>query len=214
MPKKIDSDALGELQRSLGLTGQGAQVTELNDGTVDQVMAINEVARRGRTLAATSGIFTPTMRTNHSGATDENVIVDPYNVGTTGVVAPYPAVMPLQFDVWLMGASIRQVSGAGTLTATLSLVQGTRQAGWGLDEAGAQVLVAQPIRLAFWNAVSNVLTKFGTLQGPLGPHWSGPVRLNRFGMDLRFDARSSEAAAFDCQLILGVFPAGLGQDVR
>lgn len=213
MTKLIDSDALGELNRALGLTGAGSQVTELMDGVVDQVMAINDVARRGRTLGPTSGFFTPTMRNVHTAADTEVTTVDPYNVGATGAVAPYPAVMPLQFDVWLIGASVRQVSGSGTLNATLSISQGTRQAGWGLDDSGSQILVSQPIRLAYWNTLVSVQTGFATLQGSNGPHLNRLLRLNRFGCDLIFTTVSSATATFDCQLILGVFPAGLGQDI-
>ncbi len=213
MTKLIDSDALGELNRSLGLTGRGSQITELMDGVVDQVVDINPAARRGRTLGPTSGIFTPTMRNVHTDAETLSTTVDPYSVGTTGAVAPYPPIMPVQFDIWLIGASVRVASGSGTLLATLSIIQGTTQQGFGLTDSGAQVLVSQAIRLAFWNATATVVTSFGVLNTNNGPHWRGPIRLNRNGGTIVFSSVSSLTATFDCQLILGVFPAGLGQDI-
>ncbi len=213
MTKLIDSDALGELNRSLGLTGRGSQVTELNDGIVDQIVDINLAARRGRTHGQTSGIFTPTMRNINVDIETVTTTINPYNVGTTAAVPPYPPVMPVQFDIWLIGASTRIVSGSGTFNATLALEQATPQQGFGVDDAGARPLVSEPIRLALWNGTATVGTTFGTLNTNNGPHWRGPIRLNRVNMTLVYVSLSSATQTSDCQLILGVFPSGLGQDI-
>ena len=211
MVKKVDSQALGIVNRALGLTGAGAPETEFLDGVIDQTLDVAALIRRGRALADTSGIFAPTMRVTHGGATTDDAEIDPYDVGTTVAVAPYPATVPASQDVWLLGASVRQVSGTGTLSATLSLIIGTRNAGFGIDNAGNLILSAQPIRLAFWDALGSDGTNFGILN-QLGTHQRIGIRVPRNVSTLRFRTTSSAVAAFDCQLILGLFPVALGQD--
>lgn len=211
MVKVVDSDALNDVNAALGLSGAGSPLTELADGLVDQVLAINEIARRGRTQAGTSGIYTPTLRCINTGAQTQNVIVDPYNVGAGFVVAPYPDPVPIQFDVWLLGASLRRVSGSGTLSASLSLSVGTKNQGWGRDNTGSLPLVAQPIRLAYWDALVTVVSAFG-LQGTLGPHARIGLRVPRDVSELKFACTSSLTSTYDCQLITGLFPIALGQD--
>jgi len=212
MVKKIDSDALGDVKASLGLTGAGAPVTELTDGVVDQALVINELARRGRTLAATGGIFAPTLRNVHGAAETLSNTVNPYNIGTAGVVPPYPAVVPPLFDFWLLGASIRRASGTGTLIATLSITIATPQAGWGLDDSGVQVLVSQKIRLALWNNLNTDDTVFAGLSVGNEPHAYFRYRLPRIGSRIVFVSTSSALASFDLQLMVGLFPVSLGQD--
>jgi len=211
MVKKIDSDALGDVKNALGLSGSGSPITELTDGVVDQVLEINELVRRGRTLAGTSGIFTPTLRNVHTDAETLTTTINPYAVGTVAAVAPYPAAVPAQFDVWLLGCGMRRVSGGGTLTATLSMTLGTRAQGFGIDDSGTQILVAQPIRLAFFNALSTVVTAFGQ-QADLYPWKPIGLRIPRFGANLVFSSISSVTVSYDMQLVIGLFPSGLGQD--
>lgn len=212
MVKKIDSDALGDVNLSLGLSGAGSRITELADGVVDQVLEIGQLARRGRTQQSTQGLYYPTMRNVHSAADNESTTVDVYDVGTVAVVEPYPNPMPRQFDVWLLGASLRLVSGGGSIGATLSLRVGTRAAGWGIDDSGSQILVSQPIRLIHWNTLITVnSTTFG-VKNDRNPHGKVGLRIPRVGSELIFASTSGAAATYDCQLILGVFPAALGQD--
>ena len=213
MVKQIDSDALGEVTLALGLSGAGSPITELTDGVVDQTLSVGEIIRRSRTQAGTVGIYTPTMRTVHTDAEVLSVTVNPYNVGATAVVAPYPNPMPRQFEVWLLGASMRIASGSGGINATLSLTNGTRQQGWGVDDSGAQILVSQAIRLAFWNAIGTAGTAFGILAVNRGPHQKIGLRIPRPFSNLVFTASSALTTTLDCQLILGVFPIALGQDV-
>jgi len=216
MTKRIDSQALGVVTKSLGLTGAGAQVTELIDGTVDQVLDVGELARRGRTQGDIQGIFTPIFRNTHTDANTVSVAVDPYNVGTTIVVAPYPPEIGPGFDVWLIGASLRHSSGtaSGFALGTLSLTVGTQSEGWG-SHAGSQILVAQPMRLAQWDSMATDVSAFGVLAGDRGPHERIGLRLPRGGGGsiLTFASVSTVTVGVDCQLILGVFPVALGQDI-
>ena len=209
----IDSDALGILTKSMGLEGRGAQETELNDGVVDQMLNVVPIVRRGRTQAGKEGIYSATMRTNHTGAVTVTNTVEPYAVGTVAVVPPYPNPVGPQFDIWLLEASVRQVSGTGGVDATLS-VRYPGQQGWGINETGlTQILVAQAHRLAHWNAVVTVGTNFAVLAGSLQPTAKIGLRLARGGAtELIFIVLSTATSAWDCQLTLGVFPVALGQD--
>ncbi len=215
--KRIDSDALGVLNRSLGLTGAGSQLTELEDGIVDQILSVNEIARRGRTQADVQGIYTPTLRNEHVDVETVNNEIDPYNVGSTVLVAPYPDPVPAQFDIYLMGASLRHVSGtaSGMAVATLSLTVGTASQGWGKKDNSNIILVSQQMRLAFWDAMVSDGTNFGIRAADRGPHQRIGLRLPRGGggTTLSFRSISTVTVAIDCQMILGLFPAALGQDV-
>ncbi len=211
MTKKVDSQALGVVNRALGLTGAGSPETEFLDGVVDQVLDVAALVRRGRALAGTSGIFTPTLRTINTDANSITASIDPYIPGTTNAVAPYPSTVPASQDVWLLGASVRQVSGAGTLSATLSLTVSTRTQGFGRDNGGGLVLVSQKIRLAFWDALGSDGTNFGILN-ELGTHKRIGIRIPRRSSTITFITTSSATSTWDCQMILGLFPVALGQD--
>jgi len=211
MVKKVDSQSLGIVNRALGLTGMGSPETEFLDGIVEQTLDVGPLIRRGRALADTSGIFTPTLRNIHTDSESLFTSVDPYAVGATAAIAPYPARVPESFDVWLLGASVRRVSGGGTINATLSLDVGTRNAGFGIDDSGVAVLSSESIRLAYWNSIVTVGTAFALLQA-LGPHQRIGIRIPRNVSLLRFDSFSSLTVTYDCQMIIGLFPIGLGQD--
>jgi len=212
MTKKIDSDALGVVNKSLGLTGAGSSITELADGIVDQILSVNEIARRGRTQAGSEGIYIGLMQCVNTDAETTTVLVFPYNVGA-GVIAPYPDPMPAQFDIWLLAASVRRQSGGGTIEAELSLQYGSTQQGWGVDDSGAAIVQSDPTALAFWSSVNTVQTAFAVLQGSNGPWWRGGIRIPRStNAALRFSAETSLTSTWNCSLVLGVFPVALGQD--
>ncbi len=214
MPKKIDSDALQILTKSLGLTGAGAQETELMDGVVDQSLNVVPIIRRGRTLSNKEGIFTATMRVILTDIERVALTVDPYNVGTTAAIAPYPTTVPAQFDLWLLAAAIRQVSGTGTLDASLA-VRYQGQQGWGIDDGGLFIGAEQAHRVAHWNGIIDDGSNFGILAGSLQPTAFLGMRLPRGFQnrtELIFTATSSATSTWDCQLTLGMFPVALGQD--
>lgn len=212
--KKIDSDALGVLNKALGLTGSGSPITELADGIVDQALDVVPAIRRGRTQAGSEGIYTAIMQNVHPGADVLTTQVDPYEVGATARIAPYPDPMPAQFDIWLLSAAMRRVSGAGSLNGgTLSLQYGSAQQGWGIDDSDVAVVESAPVHLAFWDALGSVGITFGILNGARGPFARLGIRLPRsVNGNLIYRTESSAAATFQCQLQLGVFPTSLGQD--
>jgi len=208
--KSVDSQALGIVNRALGLTGAGAPLTEFLDGTVDQTLDIGQLVRRGRTQVGSDGIYFGLLTNVHSGAGTLSSFTNPYDV-PTGAIAPYPVPMPPGFDIWLLSANVRQESGTGTLTAALSYDFPILAQGWGVDDSGVAVARADPFVLAFWDSVITETDEFGiTEQGnpwvPIG------LRLRR-NSSLLFSSTASALATFDCQMIIGVFPVSLGQDI-
>jgi len=208
--KTVDSDALGVVNRALGLSGAGAQRTEFMDGVVDQTIDVAALIRRGRTQGATEGIYTAIMRVINTAANNISTTVDPYAVGTTGLIAPYPNPMPMNFDVWLLGASVDRVSGTGTMSLALRIDFLASQQGWGIDDQGVAVAVASTQVMAFWDTPFTAGTIFGLLdQG--GTFMKIGTRIPR-GAVLTFHSLSSATSTYDCQVLLGVFPTALGQD--
>lgn len=212
-PKKIDSDALGVLNKSLGLSGAGSPMTELTDGIVDQVLSINEVARRGRTQAATQGIYTGLFENVHSAADTERSSVNIYDIGL-GVIAPWPDPMPVQFDIWLLSATCSRLSGTGTVNASLGIIYGAAQQGWGRTDTGVGVVASPEHVVALWDSVIVVETfTFLRLEDVGGLSAQPGIRLPRSpDTVLTFASASSAISTYRCQLVLGVFPASLGQD--
>jgi len=205
----IDSDALGLINKSLGVTGRGAPVTELLDGEVNQTLDIAPIVRRSRTQAATDGLYRCVLRNVHGAANTITSSETPYNIAV-GRIAPYPNPMPPQFDIWLLWASLLQVSGSGTLSAVLSLAVPTQ--GWGIDDSGVAVVSALTQTIAAWDALFAVTVTIGLQQGN-GPLAKIGLRLPRdLATNLLFRSTSSAVATFECQFLLGVFPVGLGQD--
>jgi len=216
MVKRIDSDALGDVKRALGLTGAGSPVTELMDGVVDQTLSVNELARRGRTLGQGTGIFYAIMQNVHGAAETLTTSVNVYDVGTTIAVPPYPSTIPAGFDVWLLYAASRRQSGTGTYTGSLSIQLPTTSRGWGVDDSGVQINQNDPMAIVYWDTLILVQELFATKQGAIGPWMRIGLRIPR-GVaaatgTLRFSSVSSGVQTVNCSLILGVFPASLGQD--
>ncbi len=212
--KTVDSQALGIVTRALGMTGAGAPLTEFLDGELLQTLDVGQLVRRGRTLAGSSGIFMGAMRNNHAGADSQSSVISPYNV-PTGAIAPYPAVMPRGFDIWLLAAQAEQISGTGTFSGALFVTMRGQQ-GFGIDQAGAAVVRDSVMLLAFWDSVVTEAREFGLLGGQF-PFQAINLRLPRStaaapGTELTWATTSSAAAVFDVQLVLGVFPISLGQD--
>ena len=210
--KKIDSDALGILNRSLGLSGIGSPVTELEDGIVDQTLSVNDIARRGRSLAATEGIFVWRLRNAHTDATSTTSTINPFAVGTTLAHPPYPSPMPAQFDVWLLKATLRRVSGTGTLSAALHLNMPAHVVGISVQGVGSLGIGITSHTIAFWDAVAVENVGFGILnQG--GTMANLGYRLPRSATtQVVFATTSSATSVYDLLITAGVFPIALGQD--
>lgn len=200
----------------MGLSGRGAPITELTDGIVDQSLDVGPIVRRGRTLAGNQGIFTAILQNEHTDAETVTNSIDPYKVPEVGRIAPYPSPMPDLFDVWLLQAACRRVSGSSTLSAVLQYTYSPSNQGWGVVDDGTAIVASPAVNLVKWEGPSTVGSgnAFGTiadLEQPLALF--RPFRLPR-GVDgpLTFISVSSLTAVFQCMMVLGVFPVALGQD--
>jgi len=209
--KKIDSQALGILNKSLGLSGAGSPVTELTDGVVDQVLDVAPIVRRSRTLAGSGGLFVAVFENDHAAADNRTTSIFPYNAGTGNVLPPYPSPMPAQFDVWLLTAGMIRIAGSGTVTGNLSLLMPSAQQGIGVDDAGAATgIVAMLTPLVFWDTVlagSIIAQRNLGVQAQIGQRLPASP-----ATELRLFTTASAAAIYHCFAVLGVFPVGLGVD--
>jgi len=211
--KRIDSDALGVVNRSLGLTGAGSPLTELHDGEVFQTLDVARLARRGRTIEPSGGIFTVNLENNHTGASTEVTAVNPY-AQDVGTIAPYPNPMPPQFDIWLLTATIQRKSGTGTILALLDVLFPLQ--GFGENEAGAAVVTEDVQAVALWDAVVSVGIQFLIQAGSEEPRATINIRMPRptpsVGSSFRLRTTSSAASVYAMTAVLGVFPVAMGQD--
>ena len=214
--KKIDSDALGILTKALGLTGAGSPVTELTDGVVDQALDVVPIVRRSRTLAVSEGIYTAIMSNIHTAADTRTEQLDPYRPGAALVIAPFPAVIPPQFDLWLLSCTLRRQSGTGTVVATLAFQPGAHNQAWGTDDAGTAVVQQDMQVLAYFNTLVTSNTTFGFLSGTSPPLVKIGLRLPRgtvaFPPALRFVSAATAIATYNLSINFGLFPVSLGQD--
>lgn len=205
------------MNKALGIAGSGDSQTELLDGTVDQVLDVGQIARRGGTLAGTEGIFRCILRNVHAGAGDIFSSWQPYLPGETGLIAPYPTPVPDDLDVWLLGASVESVSGGGSLVgAALRLTQ--IQQGFGIDDSAAAVVSNSVFTVAWWNTHIGILAPPFMATQSLQPFKPINLRIPRKGAIaspfLSFGSQSDGINTFDCVMMMGLFPVALGQDGR
>ena len=213
MVKRIDSQALGTLNKALGLTGAGSPLTELADGVVDQVVSVNEIARRSRTLNQQfGGIFTAILRNNHAGIGSLTATLNPFDLPAALVFPPFPQPIPDTFDLWLLACNV-SIVGAGTHTSALFINFPAANMGFSITNAGGQVAAAVTSQcVAFFDTVVTENVIFATTPQGLPQVLIGQ-RLPRDPLtQLVFASTSSLAQTFDMRLMLGLFPVGLGQD--
>ncbi|MEE8139192.1 MAG: hypothetical protein V3T81_10050 [Thermoanaerobaculia bacterium] len=214
--KTVDSQALGIVNRALGLTGAGAPLTEFLDGQVEQTLDIANLVRRGRALVGTNGFFYGVMENAHPSANTLTSTFAPF-APTLGDIPPYPSRMPPGFDIWILSATVDQPSGTGTFTGALLMAMRSPNQAWGIDDNAAAVAAAdETVPLAFWDSVATQNRTFGVQESGdpvarIGIRLPRPSRGEETG--LTFSSTSSALATFRCVIKLGVFPIGLGQDL-
>jgi len=215
--KLINSQALEPLNKVLGLAGSGDSQTELIDGTVDQVLDVAPVVRRGGTAAGTGGIFRIALRTVHGAANEKAVSFQPYQPGSVGVVAPYPNPVPDTFDFWILQASCERVSGAGDLVgAQIRLTQVIQ--GFGLQDNATAFTSTAVMQLAAFGPVNaSTDVEFFPVLGTGECVARIGLRVPRKGVIaspfIVFDAVSDGIVTIDCVMLCALFPLALGQDV-
>jgi len=211
----IKNAILLPIQRLIGIAPSGSP-TVLDDDSVSLTFpVIPDIARRSLSSLPTGGYFMGILENVHSGADDEASSIDPYNAGVDAV-PPYPAMVSSEFDLWLLGISGRRSSGAGGLTGAIgSFTTPQHVQGWGRDDVGAPLVTNGRIMVAQFDGISTIVNAFttppmiteqGILYQPVG------IRMVR-GCTIGFHSTSAAAAEFQMFFMLGLFPAGLGQDV-
>jgi len=212
--KRVTSDALGIVNRSLGLAGADSSgATEFLDSVVFQGVDLSQLIRRGRTLAGSTGLFLAVNEHIHAGAGVLNNDVFPY-AQAVGRQEPWPNPVPMHFDVWYLGASLNiDTAGAGTLTAAkINLNIQAPAVAWAQDDMDAATTISeQRVPLASWNAEETAGgERYGV--GFLGAFEQKVIRIRR-GTEIEFRSTVAGAAlTVIFQVYLGLFPNGLGQD--
>lgn len=214
MSKSIESDALDRIYRVLGLSGGAVpKNTLLDDGNVSQVLVINELVRRSRTSAASSGWFFAIFENVHAGAGPLTSTIDPYSVGDL-TVAPFPRVVPRGFDIWILRAMLRRIAGAGGLDgAVFSINPGLGQQAWGVDDGGALVDSEDPMPFALFTDLDASTTSTVGLSGDGSVSVPVNLRIPQGIGNVTFRTDAAAAATFRGYLELGLFAEGLGQDI-
>lgn len=209
--RPVDSAALTQVARSLQI-GSGQGETEFHEELLQQVLDVSELVRRGMALPGARGIITGAVKNIHGAGGVVSTSINPYSVGNTARQAPYPAqVDPDRFDLFLLGATMVRQAGTGTAVGVLRLAASSVPAGFGIDSAaaavsGGQLLLAHfPDNVTITGTVTFGTTGTGRSYAPIG------VRLP--DSNLVWITEASAASEWQVNMLLGMFPAGLGQDV-
>ena len=216
MTTRVDAQTLSEVAKALGLSGAPAAQTEFSDGHLDQVVDVARYIRRGRTPAQTTGWYYIVLENAHGAPGDKKTLVDPYNPTLANVQAPYPAPVPLGWDLWLASAHLVRSSGTGTVVgAALSIDPVLLQRAIGQDDAGGPITTDLPMTLKLWNGTfddAGAILGTGTFNGNFPDPRIG-IRLRR-NAKLQFDSTNGVTGCdLQCYVLVGLFPAGSGQDV-
>ncbi len=217
--KDLDTDALVVVQRQLGYPGVGSPHTVFKDGELVQTFDTTGAIRRSRSDIAGGGTFFAIMRNDHAGADEETSTIDPLLPGALATETFPAQVDTSRFDLWILGCSFNRFSGTGTnpnafLEIDMSVTDRLRA--FGVDDMGASAGFGGTLTLAFINdlqVVGSVARCINTLSGqtwfPIG------LRMPAQGSILRFHSIEADAAAtvYDCIILLGLFPVGMGQDL-
>lgn len=210
----VKNPILAPLQRLIGTSPAPRGSINLDDENISQTLPVVPHLMRRSLAGIESGWFLGLMENVHGAADFESSFIDPYNPGALAV-APYPGTVESDFDVWVLGVSGIRSSGAGGLTGALFVINpADTSQGWGVDDAAAQVLGTPALKVARFDGLETtitqtfdpMITEAGLTYQPVG------IRVPRGGL-LGFDTESAAAAEFQGQWLIGLFPAGLGQDV-
>jgi len=214
----LDSGALQTLNKVLGATG-GEQHTHIDSGNLQLAIDANAIIRRGMTPALSEGLFSFQLRNAHTNTSAVETItteVDPYAVAAGLTGAGYPSPVRQGLDVWLLWVRTNVITAGGFDSGLLSIIYAAVQQGIIAPTGTTAGILGMPV---FWSETENtigdgtlgvILTELGSGLGakPVG------LRIPR-GATLRWRTRRGAVAGthtYDAAGILGLFPAGLGQD--
>lgn len=216
--QEVDSAALTRVSKVLQLSTTGAELTEFQDELLQQVLDVAPMVRRGLTLDISGGIYTATILNTHVGSDTITTDVNPYVPATTFVGNGFPAEVSDAFDVWLLGLHAQNITAPGDFGGGFfGIITGTLGMAW-RNEAGSIAMV-QVIDL--WkqetSGTGNLVVLTAEFAAPAATGFIKlPMRIRR-SADVRFRFETVKsgvgAGTYKVFLTLGLFPAGLGQDV-
>jgi len=161
MTKAIRSGAFQFVNDALGLTGEGAQTTELDDGFASQVLEIQRIAAYSQAIGPSVGMLSSVLEMTHAAAGDVTETMDPYNPGVT--VGPFTQVEISDFDMWYFGSAVKQISSTQTIDNIQVYIDGV---GFNFINEGQAAAVQIPLGNFGPNLGTNV--GFGNFHRVLG----------------------------------------------
>jgi len=214
--RDIDSDALSQVQRQLGISGIGSGVAVLEDDELRQVLDVGAAVRRGRADVANGGWFWGVLVNDHLGAGALTSFINPYEADGFELTS-YPATIDVsRFDLWIIGASLRVSAGALTITrASMFFGAPLRSLAFGKDDMGAAVAPSGGgFAIAGWANQVFDDTTLDWVGRRAGPAAFQPINLRMpRGSNLVFDSKSPDISTYELSIMMGLFPIGLGNDV-
>lgn len=213
MPKEIDSAALSQMNRTLGLAGGGgAAQSILDDYYVNQVIDVGPIVRRSRTIAPSEGLYGAQFSFTHAAANTQTNYIDPWSPGAL-IHNGYPASVPLGYDVWIVGGG-GDVNTAANFSALLFGATVTNlMIGLGVNQSGAAITVG-----GFTNRfiASDTILTLGGIGNFISnandqTYFKIGARIRR-GQRLVLQTTSTGALIVTFSVMLALLPSGLGQD--
>ncbi len=215
--REFDSAGLRQMARILQISTGQPQLVELQDQVLEQAIDLNPFLRRALVPEGSDGIFHATMLNTHSGSDIIETQVNPYAPGTTFAHPDWNPVDP-RFDVWLLGAAGKNITGGGDFGGgQFNLISNALGMAW-RNEANAAAMTQTVMTWDVERTEMNTTFLYSNQNDVLLLWEKGgsAMRINRDASTL-FSFITEKAgpgsASFKLFLTLGLFPAGMGQDV-
>jgi hypothetical protein len=214
--RKIDTDALSAVAPALGVgaPGTATEDVDFDDGVLQQVLEVAPLVRRGRTIGLSTGIWTGAFVHVHAagGASVIGQTIDPYdpNLAQVTLSNGWPNPVPAAFDVWLMAVTCETGASGANFTSALFQISYEAAAMAMRRSAGGTINVEEVI--AAWDAFQQIGAEFvGQMIDPPPNVPQLPRRIRR-GDSLVGVSSVANNMTVTLGFVLGLFPAGLGQD--
>lgn len=213
----IKNPILARIQSLIGSPGAGTP-TVLDDDSVSLTLPIVPAISRRGLAGLSTGMFVGMFECSHVASGElEAGPLDPYAVVSTNIVLAggWPTPVPDGFDVWVLSAC-GEFSG-GTASAftesALTIEEPNVHRAWSINQAGASVSGAIVRTVAWWDNIQAALGLVGPLQNTISGQTIMQIgeRMRR-GSLLSYHSEATGTVETRAQVLMGLFPAGLGQD--
>ena len=208
--QEVDSQVLQDVSKILRLSTVGSQITDFDDGVLQQVLDVSKLVRRGGVLAQSQGLFSFEIVNEHAGASTIRTLVNPRSPGAVIQGAGYPAQVPLTLDPWVVAVGIRCAAADAAKVGDCVFAYGMIDDQMGFGPAASAI----DIPMLHWDEMKS----FGTLDcfgrnstTDEFPKLTGPVRFSDRSRLVCISV-SSDIVDVEFEGIMALLPAGLGQD--